>query len=76
MFVIQLNIQRKKNYSYFIIEGKNERKKKKKRCGIRYTVKVAKDTDRKRERVKKNFRELKTHAQITYHLTVVNQIQK
>ncbi len=37
----------------------------KKRCGIRYTVKVAKDTDKGR---KKNFRELKTYAQITYHL--------
>jgi len=37
----------------------------KKGCGIRYTVKVAKDTDRVK---KKNFfRLLKTLAQITYH---------
>jgi len=59
-----------------LYKDRKERKKEKMKecCGIRYTVKVAKDTHR--ERKKKKFRVLKTRAQITYHLTVVNQIKK
>jgi len=88
VFTIHLDIQKKKiifqinrkmNLISLYKEEKKERKKKRYifEEALRYKV-YCQSSQRHthREKEKKNFRVLKTRAQITYHLTVVNQIKK
>jgi len=84
VFTIHLDIQKKKlfqiNRKMNLISPYKEERKKKKYIfeeALRYKV-YCQSSQRHthREKEKKNFRVLKTRAQITYHLTVVNQIKK